>query len=75
MAVTILEALINAEMNTKNLGKLPLSVLQGLIENQIHNAWVLLERGYPIDTEVEPLLEQYGEAENVPDYEEGNDGT
>lgn len=38
-----------------------------LAQGQLHNAIVLLEKGYGIYEEVEPLLEKYGDVENVPE--------
>ena len=61
MSVCILEALQNAEYNMK-----PGFTLQ-LAKGQLHNAIVLLEKGYGIYDEVEPLLEKYGAIENVPE--------
>ena len=61
MAASILEALMNAEQNLKN-------PMVGLLiaRGQLHNAIVLLEKGYGAYTEVEPLLEEHGTVENVP---------
>jgi len=64
MAVTILEALENAKYNLNNVVKLPM--LLPLIKIQLHNAITLLEKGYSIDDEVEPLLELYNTVEDVP---------
>lgn len=64
MSVTILEALQNAEINIKNGMRVP-PILE-IAKQQLHNAIVLLEKGYAIADEVEPLLEQYGEVESVP---------
>ena len=64
MAVTILEALESVEYNLDNLVKLPM--LLSLVKEQLHNAVVLLEKGYSIDDEIEPLLEQYSNVDNVP---------
>jgi hypothetical protein len=66
MAVTILESLQNAEMNLGNVKILGLGILP-LAQTQLHNAIELLDKGYSINTKVEPLLEKYGEVENVPD--------
>lgn len=68
MSVTILEALQNADFNIGNLRKCGMAFLP-VVEGQLHNATVLLEKGYSIDDEVEPLLEKYGNVENVPDKE------
>ena len=62
MSVSILEALQNAEYNFKNGG-----IGMILAPGQLHNAIILLEKGYGIYDEVEPLLEKYGDVENVPD--------
>ena len=63
MSVTILEALQNADYNIRNNGRLGLM----LAKDQIHNAVILLEKGYSIDDEVEPLLNEYGEVSSVPE--------
>ena len=62
MSVSILEALLNAEINLS--GDHPFQKTVGL--NQLHNAIVLLEKGYGINDLVEPLLEQVDSVENVP---------
>jgi len=66
MAVTILEALENANYNLDNVAKLGMVVLPPAKE-QLNNAVVLLEKGYGLYDEVEPLLEKYGDVDNVPD--------
>lgn len=66
MAVTILEALENAEMNLENVKKIGVAILP-LAQAQLHNAIELLKKGYTTDEEVEPLLEKYGDVENVPE--------
>jgi len=63
MAVSILEALMNAEHNLK----LGIPAIKPLAMDQLHNAIVLLEKGYGSDTEVEPLLEQHGSVDDVPE--------
>lgn len=69
MSVTILEALISAEMNIENAKKVGIVVLE-IAKNQVHNARVLLEKGYSIYDEVDPLLEAHGDVvENVPEKE------
>ena len=64
MAVSILEALMNAKHNLEN-PVMPFQKKMGL--EQLGNAIALLEKGYPIDEEVEPLLEKYGSAQEVPE--------
>ena len=67
MSVSILEALQNANYNLDNLDKLPM--LLPMVKGQLNNAIVLLEKGYGIWDEVEPLIEKYGDVENVPEKE------
>ena len=67
MAVTILEALQNANMNLDNMRKMGIAALLPLAKNQLNNAVVLLEKGYDLEDEVEPLLEQYGNVDSVPE--------
>jgi len=63
MSVSIFEALQNADYNfCHNNG-----LADKIAKSQLHNAVVLLEKGYGLETEVEPLLEEYGEVDNVPD--------
>ena len=68
MAVSILEALQNANYNLDNLAKMPM--LLPMVKGQLNNAIVLLEKGYSIWEEVEPLLEEFGDVENVPEKSE-----
>ena len=68
MSVTVIEALQNAEANMENVKVLGLAILP-LAQSQLHNAVELLDKGYSIDDEVEPLLAEYGSVENVPDKE------
>ena len=65
MSVTILEALMNAEINLSENHPFQKSI--GI--NQLHNAIVLLKKGYSISELVDPLLEQHGDVENVPENE------
>ena len=66
MSVNILEALQNAEYNL--MGNIPFQKKIGL--NQLHNAIVLLEKGYDLYDKVDDLIEKYDGVENVPDNEE-----
>ena len=68
MSVSIMEALQNAVYNLDNAMKMP--ALLPLVKEQLHNATVLLDKGYSIWDEVEPLLEKYGSVENVPEKDE-----
>jgi hypothetical protein len=58
MSVSILEALQNADYNMQHNGQ---------IGYELHNSVILLEKGYPLNTEIEPLLEEYGDVDNVPE--------
>ena len=66
MAVTISEALWNADYNIQNNGAIGLS----LAKEQLHNAVELIGKGYDLSEEVEPLLEKYDGIDNVPEKEE-----
>ena len=68
MAVTILEALQNANYNLDNVKTLGMGFIP-MVKSQLNNAVVLLEKGYTLMDEVEPLLEEFGDVENVPDLE------
>jgi len=66
MSVSVLECLQNAEFNLDNMA----GVIPGVREiaiQQLHNGVTLLEKGYGVDDEVDPLLDQYGDVEAVPD--------
>jgi len=65
MSVSIMEALQNANYNLDNLKTMPM--LLPMVKEQLNNAATLLEKGYGIWDEVEPLLEKYGNVDNVPE--------
>lgn len=68
MSVTILEALQNARTNlVDNAGTG--AFIRELGRLQLDNAIALLEKGYGPHELIEPLLEQYGGVERVPDEE------
>ena len=69
MSVSILEALHNAEVNFTNARR-GFTALFPLAFSQLHNATTLLDKGYSIHDEMEPLMDKYGAVENVPDKEE-----
>lgn len=71
MSVSIMEALQNADYNLDNAMKMPM--LLPMVKEQLHNATVLLDKGYNIWTEVEPLLEKWGSVENVPELDDNDD--
>jgi hypothetical protein len=64
MSVTILETLQNAKINLIENGETGIGRRIGA--EQVRNAVTLLEKGYGLDEDVEPLLEQYGSVFNVP---------
>lgn len=70
MSASVLEALMSAEINIDNAMKMGPAVLP-VAKSQLHNAVVLLEKGYPLHTLVEPLLEKHETVDNVPDFEDG----
>lgn len=65
MSVSILEALENAEINIESNNPFALQIAI----HQLYNARVLLEKGYSVNDQVEPLLEKYGNVESVPEKE------
>ncbi len=68
MAVTIMEALLNAEINLKTI-RAGIAPIGQIACDQLHNAVTLLDKGYDLYDKVEPLLEAHGKVENVPDKE------
>lgn len=65
VSVTILEALQNAELNIDNVSVIGVSILP-IAKQQLHNAVTLLEKGYGTEDMIEPLLEQFGDVDDVP---------
>jgi len=72
MSVSILEALQNADYNLDNVQKIGLGILP-IAKEQLHNAVILLDKGYNIWTQVEPLIERWGSVENVPDINDNKE--
>lgn len=70
MSSTILDALRNAQYNFN--GGHPVQVQ--LAARQLDNALVLLDKGYPLDTEMGPLFEEYDEMRMVPDCVQSGKG-
>jgi len=64
---TILEALQNAQFNFNSSRQIP--ELYKIAKNQLDNAVALLEKGYDKEDEIDPLIEKYGNVNNVPDKE------
>lgn len=67
MAVTVLEGLKNAEYNLDTILQHHGHPLVILAMNQLHNGVALLNKGYSPETLIEPLLEEYGDIDNVPE--------
>ena len=44
-------------------------MLLSMVKEQLNNAVTLLDKGYDIWEEVEPLLDKYGDVESVPEKE------
>lgn len=65
MSVSILEALQNAKYNLIDNGGI--GPIGKIGKEQLKNAVALLDKGYSLEQQVEPLLEKYGLVENVPD--------
>ena len=65
MSVNIFEALQNAEINLK--GSLDTQRQIGI--RQLHNAIVIIEKGYELGDDIDALLADYGDAESVPEKE------
>lgn len=63
MSVTILEALQNADYNLQNNGSLGLMAAK----MQVHNATILLEKGYSVDDDLDALLEPYESVDELPE--------
>jgi hypothetical protein len=72
MSVSILETLIYAEYDLDNCMEGFISFLP-YIKKRLHDVVTLLDKGYNIYTQVEPLLEKYGDVENVPEIDENDE--
>ena len=66
MSATLMDTLENAEINLENAKRIGPAMLP-MAQQQLHHAIVLLQKGYSLDDEVDPLPEKYGSIENVPD--------
>jgi len=67
MSVTILGALKNAKCN---LDSRLAPQLIPIIRDQVDNGVTLLDKGYPLSTNVDQLLKKHGTLDAVPDFEE-----
>lgn len=63
MSVSIMECLQNADYNLRNNGSIGVM----LAKEQLHNATVLLDKGYDKWDEVDPLIIEFGTVEDVPE--------
>lgn len=63
---TILETLQNAQYN---LIESRSEISPAFGKEQLHNAITLLEKGYSVNTEIEPILAKYENIEDAPNIE------
>jgi len=61
---TILEALQAAEINIGSMNGISLAIAK----SQLHNAVVLLEKGYSIYEDIENIIDKHGSVENAPEW-------
>lgn len=66
MGTTILESLKNAKTNLGSVQGIGSILPLFLADQQLHDVVILLEKGFDLTDEIEPLLEKYGDAESVP---------
>jgi len=64
---SILEALQNAQYNFQQMDKAPF--IKQIALGQLHNAIVLLDKGYHPMDDVEEIMTNYEKVEHVPDKE------
>ncbi len=67
MAVTILETLQNANYNLNNAA-IPFQI--EIAKSQLHNAVTLLDKGYDLHEEIDPILEEFPDVEYAPEKED-----
>jgi len=65
---TILESLENAKYNLDNIPKAG-SFAIPIIKEQLQNSIILLEKGYPIHTDMDKLLDKYPDLTKAPEHE------
>lgn len=66
--MSIIGLLQSSNYNLENLERFArLPMLHQLLKVQLNTALILLEKGYSIYDEVEPLLEKYGDINDVPE--------
>lgn len=68
MAISILETLQNAKINLVDNGGF--APIRAIGQNQLTNALTLLEKGYPLEAEIDPILEAHPNLETAPGYME-----
>lgn len=69
MSVSIMEALINADHNLQSGPILTHHPQVWMAKEQVHNAITLLQKGYDLSDQIDPLLEEYGDVEKIPEKE------
>ena len=68
MSVSILETLQNAKINLVENAGTGFGELIG--RGQLTNALILLEKGYPLEVEIDPILEAHPDLNTAPEYME-----
>lgn len=63
MATTIFDALQNADYNLQH----NISIGVEIGKNQLHNAVVLLDKGYGLNEAIDDLIEKYENIEDAPE--------
>jgi len=62
--ITILDALLGADYNLSN-SRVPMQI--EIAKSQVHNAAVLLEKGYDADDDITDLISKYNPIETAPE--------
>ena len=64
---TIFEAIENADYNLQN-AQLPMQIEIG--KEQLHNAYILLGKGYGINESIDQIVAEYGSIEDAPEKDD-----
>lgn len=70
---TILDALQDADYNFRHYHRCGPDIegaAMRIAKNKLHNAAILLDKGYSLDDEIDSILEEYDDVDDVPDYDE-----
>lgn len=68
MSLTILEVLASADYNLQNNLSLGLPIIK-CVKEQVHNAFVLLDKGYGLYENFDSIIDKYGDVINAPEKE------